>query len=345
MDITKLPLELRRVIYDYCDRASLRLLSLASRNFYHEITLLRFETEYPKLVREWAYSGNTFMIENFAGRLRPLCIFVDLPRVMCVAAANGNRPFLELLNNNLAAYRWGFQPCLNSAVRHSQRDVVQYLLEQGADPEEPWDEWPIALATDAATRQMLVEKGGEHTLKYEMERAIEAKSLDDIRILSEHRLFKTGEAQRSLGQTSVAIAATYKNPDVIEYLLSIGCPTDAKSFVTAICDKEFKTAVALKCDPVLNCFPNARCHEGFIVHESCIQQLEIIENFIAWKEKNIKLDIRHKNLVHFHNFSCCLHRKARRSSRLMASWTCQACCKHQGKRKRSEGDIRNPCGR
>jgi hypothetical protein len=330
MDIRKLPEELRRIIYSYLDQPSCRSLSLASRFFHQDITQLRFYTERYKIFLEWAYSGNTSMLEAYAGGLKPpFC--QNLREVMSIAAAEGNRQFLVLLNVSLSANDWGFQPCLNSAVLRDQRDVAQYLLDEGADPEVPWIDWPIDLAKDSYIRRMLIKKGGSFTLQKEFERAIEAESLRDIRKLSQHHFLRTNEGRRSLGSSLVTIAALYKKPYIIDMLLSIGCSTDQGAFIRAISAGEFETAAALRCNLILEYLPNARDREGDMKYESCVQKLKIVEYFIAWKKQNLKHAHCHKTSVHF-RFSCCRHRKARRSPRLIRTWICQTCCNHRGKR-------------
>ena len=114
------------------------------------------------------------MLEAYAEELKPIYLYRSLSEVMSIAAAEGNRQFLVSLNASLSANDWGFQPCLNSAVRHDQRDVVQYLLDEGADPERPYYQWPIELAKDSYIRRMLIKKGSSVTLQKEFKRAIKA---------------------------------------------------------------------------------------------------------------------------------------------------------------------------
>lgn len=333
MDIRKLPPELRTIIYNYLDQSSRRLLSLACRLFYKDITQLRFGAERYNIFLEWAYSGNTSMLEEYAGGLKPPYFDQNLSKGMSIAAAEGNRQFLTLLNVSLSAYKWwNFQPCLNSAVLHDQRDVVQYLLDEGADPEDPWNEWPIDLAKDSYIRRMLIKKGGSFTLQKEFERAIEAGSLRDIRKLSQHHFFRADEGRRSLGSSLVTIAALYKEPYIIDMLLSVGCSTDPGAFIRAISAGEFETAAALRCNLILDYLPDARYRESDMQYESCVQKLKIVEDFIAWKKQNVKHTHCHKASVYF-RFSCCRHRKARRSQRLIRTWICQTCCNHREKRK------------
>lgn len=332
MDIRKLPPELRRMIYNHLDQPSHRSLSLTSRLFYQDITQLRFCNERYKTFLEWAYSGNASMLEAYAGGLKPPYFYQNLSTAMSIAAAEGNRQFLVSLNVSLSANQWGFQPCLNSAVLHDQRDVVQYLLHEGADPEHPWKEWPTDLAKDSYIRRMLIKKGRRFTLEKEFKRAIEAGSLRDIRKLSQHHFLSTDEGRRSLGPSLVGVAARYREPYIIDMLLSIGCSTNPGAFIRAISAGEFEIAAALRCNLVLDHLPDAKYREGDMKYERCVRRLKIFEGFIAWKKQNMKHAHCPKTSVHF-RFSCCRHRGARRSPRLIRTWICQTCCNHRREKR------------